>query len=387
MPAFKFAVASALLLSVTLSGIAANIHPLANGELSLTTSAAVSSALQWLASNQSSTGSYGDYFDHWTAAAAHALWLNNSHSQKAALSYSWLGAQLNASTSWFWGQYGEADVPGAMLHSVAAGQNLDIINVTGVSSRLLELQEQNGGFRGYFDPTAGPYGQNVASAVDTALALWGLADAGTINATSRQAAIDYLISLQNSNGSFNLTKTTKSDPIYSHAPESVSITALALLSLKAASYINDARVTKALDFLSVATSKNFTDPNTTESHVYSASLTALALNALGRGGDASKPIAFILSHQNPDGGFRDSIRSSRASNALDTGWVAIGLQLVQTKSLSPDLLVVGGLIASVAAPVGVLGVTAYYFRKRRKSLQKARHVVPAHLQWPGPLGL
>lgn len=253
-----------------------------------------------------------------------------------------------------------------MLHSVAAGQNLDIINVTGVSSRLLEFQEQNGGFRGYFDPTAG---QNVASAVDTALALWGLADAGTINATSRQAAIDYLISLQTSSGSFNLTKTTKSDPIYSHAPESVSITALALLSLKAASYINDARVTKALDFLSGATSKNFTDPNTTESHVYSASLTALALNALGRGGDASKPIAFILSHQNPDGGFRDSIRLSRASNALDTGWAAIALQLVQIKSLSPDPLVVAGLIASVAAPVGVLGVTAYYFRKRRKSVQ------------------
>ncbi len=376
MPAFKLAAAGALILVFTsLPGVFVDNQPLANGPFLSTAASATSSALQWLASNQSSTGSYGDYFEHWTAAAAYALWLNNSRSPKAALSYSWLAVQLNSSSSWFWGQNGEADIPGAMLHSVAASQSLAVIDVTGVTSRLLELQESNGGFRGYYDPNAGPYGQNVASAIDTAMALWGLAEAGANSPSSRQTAIDYLVSLQNSDGSFNLTRTTASDPIYSHGPEPVSITALALLALKTASYTNDALVTKALDFLRMATSRNFTDPNTPEGHVYSASLTALALNAFGRTREASGAVAFILSHQNPDGGFSDS-RSSRASNALDTGWAAIALQLVQAEPLptgpspgSPRLnpLVVAEIVASVVVPVAViLGLAVYYRRKKER---------------------
>ena len=373
MPASKLAVASALMLSIIISGIAVDSYSLANGAFPPTVASAIGSALEWLRSNQSSTGSYGDYFEHWTAAAAYALWLNDSRSPKAALSYSWLALQLNGSSSWFWGRYGEADVPGAMLHSVAASQNLDMINLTGVSSRLLEFQEPEGGFRGYFDPGVGQYGQNVASTADTAMALWGLAEARTVNASSRQAAIDYLISLQNSGGSFNLTKTVVSDPIYSHAPEPVSITALALLALKAASYTNNPHVTKALDFLTTATSKNFTNSNTTEGHVYSASLTDLALNAFGRTVEASTVTSFMLSHQNADGGFGDSIRFSGTSNALDTGWAGVALQLARTEqpptgplnagsTLSPWLIaMVGVAIAVVASIVGV----ALYRRTRK----------------------
>lgn len=367
MPAFKSSVAGALLLVLIATSGISGVNP--TSASSSQVNSAASSAIRWLASNQSSTGSYGDYFEHGTATAAYAMWVNKSDSPKAALSYSWLATQLDSSSSWFWGQYGEADVPGAILHSIAASQNLNLITVSEVSSRLLEFRESNGGFRGYYDSSPGVQ-KSVTSSVDTALALWGLVDAGSIDASIKQAAVDYLFSLQNADGSFNLTTTIAFHSIYSQAPEPVSITSLVALALNATSFtINDGRVKDALDFLSAATSKNFTDSNNEKGHVYAASLTALALDSFGRTGEASEAAAFILSQQNSDGGFSDSIRLSRASNALDTGWAAIALQLVQIKSLSPDPLVVAGLIAVVAAPVGVLGVTAYYLRKRRKSVQ------------------
>jgi hypothetical protein len=43
--------------------------------------------------------------------------------------------------------------------------------------------------------------------------------------------------------------------------------------------------------------------------------------------NVASAVGFVLSHQNTDGGFRDTIRSSAGSNALDTGWAAIALQL------------------------------------------------------------
>src|SRR5712692_2500724 len=95
-----------------------------------TLSSATDSALLWLAHNQSVDGSYGAYQEHLAAAAAYALWLNNSNSAKVALSYSWLAHQLNNSLAWFWGQYGEADVPGAVLYSLASSSNLELINTT-----------------------------------------------------------------------------------------------------------------------------------------------------------------------------------------------------------------------------------------------------------------
>ena len=358
------------LLSMALSvGVPAPAYSRGSSE---SLSSAIGLAMRWLASNQTANGSYGDFYDHWTAAAAYALWVNNSRSPQAALSYTWLADRLNNGSSWFWGQYGEADVPGAMLFSVAASQNLQLAAIQNVSSRLFELQGSNGGFRGYYDPNIGDYGQNVASSVDTAMALWALAEARAIDESRRQGAIEYLISLQNPNGSFNLTRTMASDPIYSHAPEVVSITALTLLALKAASYNTDTRVSKALDFLSTTTSSNFTGPDTSNSHVYSATLTALALNAFARTGDASTVIAFIVSHQNPDGGYNDKTRQSGTSNALDTGWAAIALQLVRTESeqagnldegLRLNSVLIVGLIAAGVAVV-VAGVSLYLRRTR-----------------------
>src|SRR5713101_404218 len=86
-----------------------------------TNSSGLSAALRWVASNQSSGGSFGSYNQHWAAAAAYALWLNNTHSSKAALSYSWLAGQLSDPSWGYWGS--EADVPGEVLFSVASSGN------------------------------------------------------------------------------------------------------------------------------------------------------------------------------------------------------------------------------------------------------------------------
>src|SRR5690349_10649857 len=100
-------------------------------------SSAITSALLWLAHNQSVDGSYGAFHEHLAAAAAYALWLNNSNSPKAAISYSWVAHQLNSSQTWFWGPYGEADVPGSVLFSLALSSNLRLVNTTMVASNLL----------------------------------------------------------------------------------------------------------------------------------------------------------------------------------------------------------------------------------------------------------
>src|SRR5438552_18357604 len=60
-----------------------------------TLSSGLGGALNWLASNQSSSGSYGDYREHWAAVAAYALWLNDSNSADAALSYSYLAKRMS----------------------------------------------------------------------------------------------------------------------------------------------------------------------------------------------------------------------------------------------------------------------------------------------------
>ncbi len=333
-------------------------------------------ALRWLAANQSSDGSYGAFFEHETAAAAYALWLNNSGSSNAARAYSVLSSELNTSSSWFWiaSGYGEADVPGAMLYSVAASHHLNLINVKSVKATLLEFQQSDGGFKGYTDAQGNAY----ESSVDTALALRALVQAYALNASSRQQAARFLLRLQNTDGSFNLAQTIVSDPIYSQGPEPVSITALVLLALKDASSsykVNEVHVSDALNFLSNAASGNFTTSSDHKGHVYAASLAALAFNAFGRAAQAAAAVAFVSSNQSSDGGFGDVVRAHHgSSNALDTAWAAIALQAVQpgplfSSFLTPVLLV--WLIVAVGG-LAVVGVLVIYLVIRRRA---ANHVV------------
>jgi len=329
----------------------------------------LNAALRWLSSNESSDGSYGPYYQHWAAAAAYALWLNNTQSSKASLAYKWLTGELDDSGNWFWGNYGEADVPGASLFSVAASGNLHLTQTGTVTSNLLRFQQSNGGFFGYYSTDLG---SSVSSSVDTSEALRGLIAAKAINASSQQSAVNYLFTLQNSDGSFNLTSTRAYDPIYSQGPEPVSITALVLLALRDASYSDsNTHVAKALNFLSATTSKYSPITNDT-SAVYSASLAAIAFYTLGRTAYAYDAIAFILSHQNSDGGFRDSTRSSPGSNALDTAWASIALEQVAPgrafSSFLPEV-VIFGIIAGIVALAVIVGVVVYLVHRNKTQTQ------------------
>lgn len=320
-------------------------------------------ALRWL-DNQSSDGTYGG-LPHIAAAAAYALWLNDPHSPKPALIYSWLGTQLDNATNWFWGTYGEYDIPGVALYSIAATENFQVIQKPNVTATFLDYQQPNGGFLGYW-----PTGANSpsTSSVDTAEALRGLASARLINAASLTPAVNYLFSLQNSDGSFNLTNTIAYDPVYSQGPEPVSITALVLLALNDAYYpSSDPHVGKALNYLT--TKNGFTAAANDTGAVYSASLTALAFNAYGRADEAGSAVAFILRHQNSDGGFRDSIRTSPGSNALDTAWAAIALHIVTPSVVASPFLptiILYALIAGVVA-LALMGTTVALFALRTRA--------------------
>ena len=301
-----------------------------------TLSSGLGGALHWLDSNQSSSGSYGDYREHWAAAAAYALWLNNSNAANAALSYSYLAKQMSDPSSWFWGAYGEADVPGLVLYSIASSSNLGLVNPRSVAAELLQFQKSTGGFAGYYDLDRG---QTVTSSVDTDMALLGLLSSNLccrhgghhqlvpvqlIPAQNRTRAIQYLLTLQNTDGSFNLTSTRSYDPIYSLGPDPVSITALTLLALKSYGFtIDQAPISNGLRFLSEAVLASSCE----NGHVYSTAVSTLVFNAFDQPYESAASTVYILSQENRDGGFSDSSRSSYPrSDALDTGWAAIALE-------------------------------------------------------------
>jgi PKD domain/A-macroglobulin TED domain/Prenyltransferase and squalene oxidase repeat len=324
LPASKSILVLAILVVLLVSTMFSLSPTMTTGRLSNVTlpptlSSSVGRALQWLVANQSSSGSFGAYEEHITAAAAYALWLNDSASPEAALSYSWLATQLDSSSAWFWGT--EADVPGAVLYSIASSDNIHLINTTSVASNLLQLQQPHSGFEGYFDSTLG---QTVTSSVDTDMALLGLISSGLIPPQNETNAVQYLLSLQNLDGSFNLTSTIPYDPLYSLGPDLVSITALTLLALKSAGLtLDEAPISNGLSFLSEWTLANLCS----DGHTYSAALSTLAFKAYDQLDDAIRSSSYILSQQNSDGGFSDVSRSYYPeSNALDTGWAAVALE-------------------------------------------------------------
>lgn len=289
-------------------------------------------ALSWLVANESSDGSNGPYFEEYTAASAYALWLNDSKSQDAERALSYLAGQLNNSGTWFWPPpFGEADVPGEILTAITLTDHLNLIqNLSEVSSRLLQFQQQyeypiavpGGGFIGYYDNhLARP--ASVTSSVDTAMALLGLSESNTIPDSNRTAAVSYLQALQNGNGSFNLTSTIAANPIYSLGPDQTSITALVCLALRDEGFTaNSPSIVKALNYLSQAAQTSFGGPR----RVYDASLSTIAFLEYNRPGDAISALVYLIAQQKADGGFSDYDRTSRESNALDTGWAAIAMQ-------------------------------------------------------------
>lgn len=318
----------------------------------------LSATLQWLSRNETASGadagSYGAYNEPGAAAAGYSLWLNDSNSAKAALSYSYLAHQMDNPSAWFWGTYGEADVPGAVLYSVASTSNLGLINVSDISAQLLKFQEPTGGFKGYYDFKVN---QQVASAVDTDMALLGLVKSNLISAQNRTLAVQYLLSLQNQDGSFNLTKTQSSNSLDFLGPDIFSTTGLTILALKIDGFTSDSSpVSNALKFLNRAVSANFGGSG----HVFGAAMSTLAFKAFDQPDSEAAAVVYVLSQQNNDGGFGDSSRSSYpGSNSLDSAYAALSLITQSTEeggapqvnsppaagfSFSPRSPVVGALV-------------------------------------------
>jgi PKD repeat protein len=156
------------------------------------------------------------------------------------------------------------------------------------------------------------------------MALLGLASPNLIPVQNRTRAIQYLLTLQNLDGSFNLTSTRPYDSIYSLGPDPVSITALTLLALKSFGFTTDnAPISSGLKFLSEALITN----SCGNGHVYSTAMSTLAFKAYNQLYEGATSTIYILSQQNSDGGFSDSSRFSYPqSNALDTGLAAIALE-------------------------------------------------------------
>ncbi|HVH15132.1 MAG TPA: prenyltransferase/squalene oxidase repeat-containing protein [Candidatus Angelobacter sp.] len=334
----------------------------------------ISNALKWLDVNQNLDGSYGadpQYIPHWAGAAAYALWLNGSSSPKASKSYSWVVSQMDNSSSGVW--Y-EADIAGEILYSVAVSGNLGLLRNSSDYRALDDFQQSNGGFAGFAEP---PSYAPVASAVDTDMALWGLIHARAVNASSQEKATSYLFSLQNTtDGSFALTSNTVYSSFESLAPDPISLTALTLIVLKDASYASsDSRISRGLDYLERAVSTSFksrVDPSNSTGHVYASSLAAIAFNDYGRTSDAVSSTSFIVTKQNADGGFHDEARGSTGSNALDTAWAAIALQLVapapEPTAFLPQLITFG-IIAGIVALAVIVGVVVYLVRRNKTQTQ------------------
>ena len=326
MPASNLCLAATILTILVFSNIPTLSHPdypitqVANAS-NVTTPPATTSVLNWLTAHQFQNGSYGAYDEGQTAAAAYALWLNNSDSFQAKASYSYLARQMDDNKTWFWGTYGEADVPGEILFSLSVTQHMSLVqDVSGVASRLLQFQQPgNGGFQGYFDLDSMT---TVTSSVDTATSLWGLSNTGLIPEHNQTSALNYLLSLQNVDGSFNLTSTTAAYSLYSLGPDPASITALVMLVLRDNGFsVNNPAIQKSINYLNSAVSSNFNG----QGHVYSASLSAIAFMEFYHPRDGARALAYLVSQQNNDGGFSDVARSTSASNPLDTGWAAVAL--------------------------------------------------------------
>jgi prenyltransferase beta subunit len=289
----------------------------------LSQSDSINAALNWLMLNQQSNGSYGGFTEPQTAPAVYGMWIRFQDNAKVVLSYNWLKNQMQNSSTWFWGGGGniaEADIPGEILYTFSQSQNLQMLNLlSGVTTNLTKFQQANGGFLGYFDTAAN---KQVTSSVDTAMALLGLISSNSIPATKEQSAVNYLLSLQNPDGSFNLTKTVQSNSLYSLGPEPISITALVTLALKQASLsTSNSSINAALSYLIASASSNF------GGHVYAAALSLLVFSEFFIAGEVTIVDNFLLQQQNTDGGFRDISRGSAGSNVLDTGWAVTALQL------------------------------------------------------------
>jgi prenyltransferase beta subunit len=314
----------------------------------------LTAAIDWLKNNQNADGHFGTdtWNEHWTAYAALALYSNDSNSTNTTSALSWLKPRLEDPSYWFWSITGEVDIPALILYTFASTSHLSDIsgNLTNISSNLLYYknnfyvtkgysQDQNftvlsnnGGFSGLEINFTSDYNfSRVEDSVDTSFALLGLISSDSISESNKTAAINYLLSLQNPDGSFNLTSDSASSGLYSLGPDLGSTTALSLIALNTAGYNSSEKfVTDGLNYLKNSSITCLENKN----YSYAAALSAWALGIFGEDEHANSLINYLMILQNnSDGGFSDSRRSTYPMpQPLDTAIAAIAMEKINATS-------------------------------------------------------
>jgi len=279
----------------------------------------------WLKKNQNLDGSWGGIQqEHFTASAMIALYETGEYNFTSNATYC-LKQQIENFSSSVW-KAKEADIPAIIIYSFYATENENAIDIASVSDKLMGYQNMSdgtksyGGFIGFMEDRKTP----VENSVDTALSLLALWNYENF-AGRKDIAINFLKSLQNEDGSFNLTFKTSSHTLYSLAPDAISLTALASIALNEAGQGN----AKAIEFLKSSARSCFGN----EGRSYSAALSAIAFDKAGESDYAGAAVNYLKMLQKSDGGFSDYTRTDpSSSNALDTTWAVMALSIENTAS-------------------------------------------------------
>ncbi|MFH1751057.1 MAG: hypothetical protein ABH863_05235 [Candidatus Micrarchaeota archaeon] len=282
-------------------------------------------ALEFILGMQNGGGAFDSFSSPNSGAAVlalHQLGINNSNLSSGI---EWLKSDLEDGSSYSWG---EADIPGLNLYAYSNAGNVSELNLSDVASRLLAMRGESGGFMGYstcIENCSNPdWTRQVWAAaedsISTSLAAMGLEAANASNNTIRNETIGYLLSLQNENGSFNLTSSILIGNLWSLGPGIESQTAWVLLALNAMGYYGP-QTLAAIDFLSSAINGAFNDSNNT----FAPAIVSIAFDSYSLEGLSVASANAISCLQNPDGGFRDPSRFGEGSNVLDTAFAVIAL--------------------------------------------------------------
>lgn len=290
---------------------------------------------QWLLDRQALDGSFDPWFSASSSLALIALNRTQHAANKSAVE-NYLNKELLNSSSFTWS---ESDTAALAIYALAYSGNLTPASSLAqkFASKLLTLQDnQTGGFKGLWEFNGANWAQ-VPDAVSTSLALIALNATGQLDLETKNAALDFLLSLK-SNYSFNLTQLTEFNSVYALGNSRTAVTSLVLLALKTTSYdLEEANL--YLNKLEGLGKQCFNLRQTSEgAYGYSVALTALA--AYGREELAKRLAMQVLASQNQDGGF--SRPQSFDSNAMDTAvatWLLLSINLTES-DFKPDLKII-----------------------------------------------
>lgn len=279
-------------------------------------------AQNWLVNHQGANGDFNNAFFSGDASAA----LTALPTANKALTANYLNIELNNFASFStWGDAQSAAYAIAAMH----GNSFPIDNESAVINKLLTFRDNTtGGFIGWYEA---PAFNQVTSAPDTALALIALKTTNTLNPAELTQSLNYLLSLQNPDGSYNLTANTESSGLAAFTPTKQSTTALVLMAL-AVNGLNESntpQVTQSLNYLE----NQIQCQSPIAQNSNALALTAAALNIFSKTQSAQFAAYYLQQNEQPDGGFFEPARGSNNENPIDTALASI--ELNETATLNP----------------------------------------------------